>query len=126
MEQYGTYNDQQLRQFLAKFLKISVWSSLVIALIGLTLFFIQKPSLDPDYSQFKAEGFSFSEFFQHLFQGEGIAVMTLGIICLILTPVMRVLVAMMGYYREKDRLYTLIAAFVLLIIIFSSFLGAIT
>ena len=49
--------------------------------------------------------------------------MMLGVYCLILTPVLRVIVSIYAFYREKDRLYVTITTAVLLILIVALVIG---
>jgi uncharacterized membrane protein len=56
------------------------------------------------------------------FQSE--AVIQLGVLFLISTPIARVLLAMIGFYLERDRLYTVVSAIVLAILLFSLSHGA--
>jgi hypothetical protein len=51
------------------------------------------------------------------------AVVTLGLILLIATPIMRVAVSMVGFNLQRDRTYTAISALVLIVLLISSLLG---
>ncbi|MBW1605303.1 DUF1634 domain-containing protein [Lactobacillus sp. Sy-1] len=51
------------------------------------------------------------------------AIMMLGIYCLILTPVLRVIVSIYSFYKERDMLYVYITMFVLIVLIVSFFIG---
>ena len=57
------------------------------------------------------------------FRGRGI--IQLGLLLLIATPVARVVFAIIGFALEKDRLYVVVAALVLGILLFSLFGGGI-
>lgn len=51
------------------------------------------------------------------------AIMMVGMFCLILTPVLRVIVSIYAFYKEKDRLYVIITTLVLLILCISFIIG---
>jgi uncharacterized membrane protein len=55
--------------------------------------------------------------------GRGQAVVALGLLLLIATPILRVAVSMVGFALQRDRTYTLISAAVLLLLLVSFLLG---
>ncbi len=60
---------------------------------------------------------------QGLLRGEPLAIIALGLLVLLATPVLRVLVSIVAFLLEGDRLYALITALVLLILVASFLLG---
>uniref|UniRef100_UPI0025DE0C70 DUF1634 domain-containing protein n=1 Tax=uncultured Chryseobacterium sp. TaxID=259322 RepID=UPI0025DE0C70 len=63
------------------------------------------------------------EFWHSLGKGEGRAIIQLGILLLILTPLMRIVFAWIGYLKEKDYVYVFISSVVLAIMAISFFTG---
>ena len=59
-----------------------------------------------------------------LAHGDPLAILSLGLLVLLLTPVARVLVSILAFARERDWLYVAITALVLLILVVSFLLGA--
>jgi uncharacterized membrane protein len=59
-----------------------------------------------------------------LTHGDPLAILSLGLLVLLLTPVARVLVSILAFARERDWLYVAITAVVLLILVVSFLLGA--
>ncbi|HEY6906879.1 MAG TPA: DUF1634 domain-containing protein, partial [Ignavibacteriaceae bacterium] len=57
------------------------------------------------------------------FQLRGRELIQFGLVLLIATPVARVIFAVIGFYMEKDRLYTLISAIVLITLLLSLLAG---
>lgn len=51
------------------------------------------------------------------------AIMMLGTYCLILTPVLRVVVSIYAFYKERDRLYVMITTLVLIILLIALLIG---
>ncbi|MDY0322741.1 MAG: DUF1634 domain-containing protein [Candidatus Carbobacillus sp.] len=66
---------------------------------------------------------SFTQLWHGLMTGNLFSWMSLGLLLLILTPVVRVLVSIYAFIKEKDRLYTCITSFVLGVLLLSFFLG---
>jgi uncharacterized membrane protein len=56
---------------------------------------------------------------------DGQSIVALGLLVLIATPIMRVLVSIVAFLREHDRLYTLITLVVFCLLILSMVLGAV-
>jgi len=119
-----SFEDKDLQLFLGNLLRYGVLISLSVVLIGLFLFVFQQGGKPVNYGTFIQESFDFSTLFSGLLHGNSLSIMALGVLLLILTPVMRVITAIIGFFWEKDKLYTLISFIVLLIIILSAILGA--
>jgi uncharacterized membrane protein len=66
---------------------------------------------------------SLSEVFSGLARGDPLAVLALGLLVLLLTPVARVLISIFAFARERDWLYVGITTLVLLILLASFLLG---
>lgn len=62
-------------------------------------------------------------FWNSLCKGEGMAIIQLGILLLIFTPLMRIVFALIGYLKEKDYVYVVISSIVLAIMAVSFFAG---
>ena len=113
-----------MQYLLGNLLRIGVIVSMTIVVVGLLLFLTRKGQSFTHFGQFNGKLFSVSDFLLRLKSGESVAIMELGILCLIATPVMRVVFAIIGFSREKDGMYVLVSSIVLGIIIMSIFLGA--
>lgn len=117
--------EKDLQSLIGNLLRIGVIIAMTIVIAGTFLFLWQHGKETADYSQFNEQDvFSFPGFFHQLMNGESTAIVDLGVMVLIATPVARVLFTMIGFWLEKDRLYTVIAFIVLCIIIFSMLSGA--
>lgn len=125
-EKHESFEDKDLQRFLGNLLRYGVLISLGVVLVGLLLYLFQSGKDTVAFAKFDKLDFDFPSFFSGLFHGNSYAIMALGVMLLILTPVMRVVFAIIGFYWEKDRLYTLVSCIVLLIIILSTFLGAVS
>ncbi|HEY8928454.1 MAG TPA: DUF1634 domain-containing protein [Mucilaginibacter sp.] len=80
----------------------------------------------PDYKTFKGIPAFLSRpdsLIQAAFDLKGQAIIQIGIVCLIATPILRVLFSTIGFFLEKDYLYVAISLLVLLIIFASMMSG---
>ena len=126
MEQRGRFKDTDLQAVIGWILRIGVILSMFIVAIGGILFIYRHGHSIPDYRKFN----NIPDFIRNpsgILEGvihlKGQAIIQLGIMLLIATPVMRVAFAIIGFLLEKDYLYTLISLVVLSIIIISMVSG---
>lgn len=107
-------------------LRIGVALAMLVTLTGLIRYLKAFKGVQANYRHFEAPTlFNLHDFSQRLGQGESIALMQLGVLILISTPILRVVITLIGFWIEKDLRYTLIAAVVLLIILMSFLLGTV-
>lgn len=108
-----------VEQIIGQLLRIGILISVIIMLIGIFLLFVTGKSGYPENSY----PVSLSEIINGCFNLKPFAFMMLGLFCLILTPVLRVLASIVAFAIEKDYLYVVITIFVLLILIIAIFVG---
>lgn len=118
------FKDKDLQLFIGTLLQAGVIVAMLIVVSGLLLYLGQEGKGNIHYTTFQAaEEFSFSAFFSKLGKGDSYAIIELGVMLLILTPIARVFFAMLAFFLERDWLYVLISFLVLGIIAASMFLG---
>jgi uncharacterized membrane protein len=61
----------------------------------------------------------FSNLLSHLLRGESVGVISLGILVMMFTPLLRVVVAAFSFFWEKDFRYAAVAVGVMLILLFT-------
>ncbi|MHB8575968.1 MAG: DUF1634 domain-containing protein [Dehalococcoidia bacterium] len=114
-------------------LRIGVWSSISIIIIGLVMLLITDRStllhrypggvnalLKPHPNGIADQPNPFKSYADVLLsirRGEAYGVITLGLLVLLLTPVLRVAVSIVAFAIERDRLYVLITSCVLLLLL---------
>jgi uncharacterized membrane protein len=120
----------RFERLIAGLLRTGVWTSLALMLGGLALTFVHHPGyLDPglDLHRLTAPGAAFPHAWPAIMEGlragRGQAVAALGLLILIGTPILRVAVSSVGFLRQGDRLYALITATVLALLVASFLLG---
>ena len=117
---FSNINDDKLEFILGNLLKIGVIVSGLVTLIGAILFLFQHGLETPNYHEFKPHVFNFSDlntFFSEIIAFQSQAIMELGLLILIATPILRVLLSVIAYSFQKDYMYILFSGFVFLVMI---------
>lgn len=104
---------------ISKMLRIGIVLAGLVIVIGLVLFLVTGESGYPG-DTFPT---SLPDIFQGLIQLKSVAIIEVGLILLILTPVFRVFVSMFAFIHEKDYRFVFISIFVLIILAISFALG---
>jgi len=112
-------NAEEMEIVVSNFLRFGVYLSAVIVFIGLAVFLITgnsgyKPNYYPKSPIEILKGFVALKSY---------AIMLTGLLILIITPVMRVGISIIVFFKEKDYLYVKITAAVFIILIVSFVLG---
>lgn len=111
--------DTDLEGVMGNLLRYGVLLSSVIVLAGGTIYLFRHGSEQPHYHKFLGEPRTMNEIgqlWQAALHGKGRPIIQLGLFVLIATPIMRIVVSIIGYLLEKDYLYMLITLVVLLVI----------
>jgi uncharacterized membrane protein len=113
--------DKEIDLSVAAMLRFGVTLAAVIVFLGglLSLRHPRRPV--PDYLHFHADAAlsSIASIFRGAFHLDPPSITQLGLLLLIATPVARVLFCVVGFARQRDRLYVVISATVLAILLFS-------
>ena len=106
---------------MGRLLQVGVLIASTVVLIGGLLYLRAHAGITKDYRTFKGEPASLRhpvELFRLLMTGDPAAVVQLGVLLLIATPIARVIFAAIGFAVERDRLYVAISLAVLAVLIF--------
>lgn len=120
------FTDVDLNRSVGNLLRLGVILSVMISLVGFVKLFTEGFQMPRKYKLLEMGTSSekvWSQFWETLYKGEGMAIIQLGILILIFTPLMRIIFALIGYLKEKDYLYVLISSIVLAIMAVSFFTG---
>ncbi|OJW81801.1 MAG: hypothetical protein BGO69_14960 [Bacteroidetes bacterium 46-16] len=126
MSEKRKIKDQDIESIMGSLLRVGVLVSAGIVLIGGVLYIIQHGSAHPHYKTFRGEPSDLKGIKQivtGVTEFHSRAVIQLGLLILIATPVARVLFSVFGFLLEEDYLYVIITLIVLAIIAFSLFSG---
>ncbi len=115
---------------ISNLLRIGVLTSLTVVIIGVFLTFLRQPGLltsTTDVQQLTQPGganpFTWQEFSAGVRGMQGEAIVMLGLLLLIATPIGRVAVSILAFVYQKDRVYTLITLAVFCLLLLSFVLG---
>lgn len=116
---------RDLETLVGNTLRYGVWISFTLSAIGLILLLTLHPEsrFAPDTLPLEPEKFSFAVMLNGLSHFKPAAVVMLGSLVLLLTPLLRVIFALFGYWKNGNKLYTWITLTVLVIIWISVLIG---
>ncbi|MCI3939074.1 DUF1634 domain-containing protein [Chryseobacterium aahli] len=120
------FTDVDLNRSVGNLLRLGVILSVITSLIGFVKLFMEGFKMPRKYKLLDMGTSSekvWSHFWETLCKGEGMAIIQLGILMLIFTPLMRIIFALIGYLKEKDYTYVIISSIVLAIMAVSFFTG---
>ncbi|MGO8759006.1 MAG: DUF1634 domain-containing protein [Terracidiphilus sp.] len=114
-------NDRRLERILGRLLQTGVLLAAAIVAAGGALYLVQQHSGRADYRAFAPGGAdlrTLSGIVRSAAQFNSEGLIQFGLLLLIATPVARVIMALVGFALERDRLYTIVSLIVLLILAF--------
>lgn len=114
--------EQRLEMLIGNLLRTGVLLSAAVVALGAAFYLGQHRSQPVSYAQFKGEQPELRTIvgiMQSARHGNSEGLMQFGLLLLIATPIARVVLAVVGFYLERDHLYVLISLIVLSILGFS-------
>lgn len=120
------FTDVDLNRSVGNLLRLGVILSVVTSLVGFIKLFSEGFKMPRKYNLLEMGDSSekvWGTFWNSLVKGEGMAIIQLGILLLILTPLVRIIFALIGYLKEKDYVYVIISLIVLAIMTVSFLTG---
>jgi uncharacterized membrane protein len=116
-----SFNDERMETIMGRLLQTGVLLASAIVLAGGILYLHTNAGHPASYRTFVSEPADLSHPLQlpHLLAlGNPAAIIQLGILLLIATPIARVVFAVIGFAIERDRLYVIVSLIVLGVLIF--------
>jgi uncharacterized membrane protein len=121
---------ERIELLISTLLRGGVVTSMATVLVGGLLMFVHHPEYlksAADLRRLTTPGAAFphtlKEVAEGVTAGRGQAVVALGLILLIATPILRVAVSIVGFALQRDRTFALISTVVLLVLLISFVLG---
>ena len=114
--------DDRVEQLLGNLLRWGVLIAAAIVALGGVLYLAHHAGTPVDNHVFRGESSelrSLGSIYAGALQLHPAAVIQLGLVCLIATPILRVAFSLVAFALERDRLYVLITAIVLGLLMFS-------
>lgn len=124
--QKKSFKDADIQVIIGSLLRWGVIISMSVVSIGGLIYLFNYGRETVSYRHFDGEPAylkSVSGIFKNLFAKNGRAIIQLGILLLIATPIARVMLSVFSFIKEKDILYVVITLIVFGIILFSMFSG---
>ena len=108
------FTDLDLNRSVGNLLRLGVILSVTTSLIGFIKLYLEGFEMPKNYDQLGIPSENvWQSFWNSLKHFEGMGIIQLGILLLILTPLMRIIFALIGYLKEKDYTYVVISLIVL-------------
>jgi uncharacterized membrane protein len=114
--------DRKVENFIGGLLRGGVLLSAVTIFVGAVIYLARHGGSPADYRAFHGEPDEYrtiSGILRNVAALRGRGIIQLGLLFLIATPVARVAFSIFGFARERDRLYTIVAAMVFVILLYS-------
>lgn len=114
--------DADLKRIIGQLLRYGVLSASAIVLTGGIVYLVRHGGEYPQYHDFRGEPDKMRQpllMWKAMLLGEGRPLIQIGLLVLIATPLARIVFSIIGYLLEKDYLYTVITAIVLLVIVWN-------
>jgi uncharacterized membrane protein len=116
------FSDLQLGQLLSSLLKYGVIVASTVVLIGGVLYLIRHGAEPAAYQFFKGQPSQFCSpggVVQAVLAGSREATIQLGLLLLVAIPILRVIISLLAFLRQKDYTYVVITSIVLTALIYS-------
>jgi uncharacterized membrane protein len=114
--------DQRIEMFLGQLLRLGVALAAIVVITGGILYFKSAPSAIPNYHEFHGQPQEFTSVRQTVrgaAEFQPLAIIQLGLLLLIATPVARVFFSIIGFAMERDVLYICVTVVVLALLLHS-------
>jgi len=121
------WDDSKTGSIIGNLLRAGVLTAAFVVAVGGILYLTQNGSAPVSYRTFQSEPAelrSIPKILQGMAEFDSRAIIQLGLLLLIATPVLRVVFAIVAFYLEKDRLYIAVSSVVLAVLLFSLFRAA--
>jgi uncharacterized membrane protein len=117
-----TWNDQRVEQIVGKMLQVGVLLSALVVFLGALMYLSKFGHVTANYHQFRSEPPELRDplaITRNAFHLDSRAVIQLGLLLLIATPVARVAFSIAAFVRERDATYIFVTLIVLAILLYN-------
>ncbi|HXS76697.1 MAG TPA: DUF1634 domain-containing protein [Terracidiphilus sp.] len=120
-DEHGHFDDRRMEVIMGRLLQIGVLLSSFVMIAGGLLYMRTHFSETPNYRVFSSEPQRLRHFggvLQGIKTGDPAALIQLGVLLLIATPVARVIFALIAFLIERDKLFVAISLIVLAVLLY--------
>jgi uncharacterized membrane protein len=118
--------DERVEQVIGRLLQIGVLLAAVVVLVGGSMLLTQYGAVPASFTKFRGEDpvlKSIGSIVHGVMTGDSRAIVQLGLVLLIATPVARVALTLVAFALQRDRVYVLVTAVVLTLLLYGLFWG---
>ena len=122
----GGFDDAQMELIMGRLLQVGVLLAATVVLVGGVMYVIAHAGERSNYRVFVAQPLAVRHpggLLSGIYGGDASAIIQLGILLLVATPICRVIFAVIGFAIERDRLYVAISLIVLTVLLFGMLRG---
>ena len=120
-------SDERMEQMVGRLLQLGVLLAAFVVIIGALLLLVRHGSEVPNFRTFDSEPGplkSVGGIFGGAMAGDSRAIIQLGLVLLIATPVARVAITLVAFVLKRDRLYVGVTCLVLALLLYGLLFGA--
>jgi uncharacterized membrane protein len=121
-----SFDDKRMEIIMGRLLQVGVLLAAIVVLAGGILYLFTRAHERSDYRVFVAQPVRLrhpAAMLRGIARGDAAAVIDLGILLLVATPICRVIFALIAFALEADRLYIAVSAIVLAVLLFGMLRG---
>lgn len=118
------WSDHEVEQVVGRLLQVGVLIATVVVVLGALMVLVTHGGSLADFREFRGEASPFRSvgaIARLVAAGDARAIVQLGLVVLIATPIARVLLTLGAFILQRDRLYVALTALVLAILLFGLF-----
>lgn len=122
------WDARDMEMFIGRMLRTGVVTASLICIVGGVMYIFRQGGAAADYSQFAGAPESLrglTGILQGLLKLEPLAIVQLGVVVLLATPILRVTFSILAFLIEKDYMYVVITCIVLAIILINMIDGVV-
>lgn len=122
--QNSKWTDDYMEKLISNLLRWGVIIASAVVCLGAAIFLSKEGMIKPQYATFTGEPEQFRNVYQILASTlvpSGRGIIETGVLLLITIPILRVLLSVVSFAKEKDRIYVVITTLVLCFLLFSLF-----
>ncbi len=116
------WTDKQVEQVVGNLLRVGVGLAASVVLVGGLLYLVRHGAATPHYRVFEGKQStlrSLGGIVTEALHRRSPAIIQVGLVLLILTPIARVAFSLFAFARQRDRVYVLVTAIVLVLLVYS-------
>jgi len=122
IDEESGFDDRGMEAIMGRLLQVGVTLASAVMLMGATIYLVKNHSAFADYRVFVSEPETLRDpgrLREQVVHGDAAALIQLGVLLLVATPVARVICAFVAFVVERDWLYVAISLLVLCVLLYS-------